>query len=277
MDIRDYIRLAISEDVGDGDHTSLSTIPRDAERRARLLVKEDGIIAGVEVAKIIFEEVDPLLEVEIFIEDGQPIKKGDIVLHVSGDAQSILKAERLVLNTMQRMSGIATYTRSLVNLLEGLPTKLLDTRKTTPNFRIFEKMAVRIGGAVNHRYALYDMILIKDNHVDYAGGIEAAITKANDYVRRTGRQLQIEVEVRNLKELDEVLQVGGIQRVMLDNFSLEDLRTAVAKVADKYPTEASGGIREDTLRVVAETGVDYVSCGALTHQIKSLDLSLKAY
>ncbi len=277
MDIRDYIRLAISEDVGDGDHTSLSTIPRDAERRARLLVKEDGIIAGVEVAKIIFEEVDPLLEVEIFIEDGQPIKKGDIVLHVSGDAQSILKAERLVLNTMQRMSGIATYTRSLVNLLEGLPTKLLDTRKTTPNFRIFEKMAVRIGGAVNHRYALYDMILIKDNHVDYAGGIEAAITKANDYVRRTGRQLQIEVEVRNLKELDEVLQVGGIQRVMLDNFSLEDLRTAVAKVADKYPTEASGGIREDTLRAVAETGVDYVSCGALTHQIKSLDLSLKAY
>lgn len=277
MDIRDYIRLAISEDVGDGDHTSLSTIPRDAERRARLLVKEDGIIAGVEVAKIIFEEVDPLLEVEIFIEDGQPIKKGDIVLHVSGDAQSILKAERLVLNTMQRMSGIATYTRSLVNLLEGLPTKLLDTRKTTPNFRIFEKMAVRIGGAVNHRYALYDMILIKDNHVDYAGGIEAAITKANDYVRRTGRQLQIEVEVRNLKELDEVLQVGGIQRVMLDNFSLTDLRTAVEKVANKYPTEASGGIREDTLRAVAETGVDYVSCGALTHQIKSLDLSLKAY
>jgi nicotinate-nucleotide pyrophosphorylase (carboxylating) len=277
MDIRDYIRLAISEDVGDGDHTSLSTIPRDAERRARLLVKEDGIIAGVEVAKIIFEEVDPLLEVEILIEDGQPIKKGDIVLHVSGDAQSILKAERLVLNTMQRMSGIATYTRSLVNLLEGLPTKLLDTRKTTPNFRIFEKMAVRIGGAVNHRYALYDMILIKDNHVDYAGGIEAAITKANDYVRRTGRQLQIEVEVRNLKELDEVLQVGGIQRVMLDNFSLGDLRTAVEKVADKYPTEASGGIREDTLRAVAETGVDYISCGALTHQIKSLDLSLKAY
>ncbi|MDF7819431.1 carboxylating nicotinate-nucleotide diphosphorylase [Runella sp. MFBS21] len=277
MDIRDYIRLAISEDVGDGDHTSLSTIPRDAERRARLLVKEDGIIAGVEVAKIIFEEVDPLLEVEIFIEDGQPIKKGDIVLHVSGDAQSILKAERLVLNTMQRMSGIATYTRSLVNLLEGLPTKLLDTRKTTPNFRIFEKMAVRIGGAVNHRYALYDMILIKDNHVDYAGGIEAAITKANDYVKRTGRQLQIEVEVRNLKELDEVLQVGGIQRVMLDNFSLTDLRTAVEKVANKYPTEASGGIREDTLRAVAETGVDYVSCGALTHQIKSLDLSLKAY
>ncbi len=277
MDIRDYIRLALSEDVGDGDHTSLSTIPRDAERRARLLVKEDGIVAGVEVAKIIFEEVDPLLEVEIFIQDGQAIKKGDIILHVSGDAQAILKAERLVLNTMQRMSGIATYTHSMVSLLDGLPTKLLDTRKTTPNFRIFEKMAVRIGGAVNHRYALYDMILIKDNHVDYAGGIEAAITQANAYLQRTGRTLQIEIEVRNLAELEEALRVGQIQRIMLDNFTLEDLRTAVLRVGGKYPTEASGGIREDTLRAVAETGVDFISCGALTHQIKSLDLSLKAY
>jgi len=277
MDIRDYIRLALSEDVGDGDHTSLSTIPRDALRRARLLVKEDGIVAGAEVAKIIFEEVDPLLEVEIFIQDGQYIQKGDIVLHVSGDAQAILKAERLVLNTMQRMSGIATYTRSMVRLLDGLPTKLLDTRKTTPNFRIFEKMAVKIGGAVNHRYALYDMILIKDNHVDYAGGIEAAITQANAYLKRTGRNLQVEIEVRNLAELEEVLQIGQIQRIMLDNFSLEDLRTAVKRIDNKYPIEASGGIREDTLRAVAETGVDYISCGALTHQIKSLDLSLKAY
>jgi nicotinate-nucleotide pyrophosphorylase (carboxylating) len=277
MDIRDYIRLALAEDVGDGDHTSLSTIPRDAERRARLLVKEDGIVAGVEVAKIIFEEVDPLLEVKIFIQDGQSIKKGDIVLHVSGDAQAILKAERLVLNTMQRMSGIATYTRSMVSLLEGLPTKLLDTRKTTPNFRIFEKMAVKIGGAVNHRYALYDMILIKDNHVDYAGGIEAAITKANAYLERTGRNLKIEIEVRSLIELEEALRVGNIQRIMLDNFSIEDLRIAVQRVGGKYPTEASGGIREDMLRAVAETGVDFISCGALTHQIKSLDLSLKAY
>jgi len=277
MDIRDYIRLALSEDVGDGDHTSLSTIPRDALRRARLLVKEDGIVAGAEVAKIIFEEVDPLLEVEIFIQDGQYIQKGDIVLHVSGDAQAILKAERLVLNTMQRMSGIATYTRSMVRLLDGLPTKLLDTRKTTPNFRIFEKMAVKIGGAVNHRYALYDMILIKDNHVDYAGGIEAAITQVNAYLKRTGRNLQVEIEVRNLAELEEVLQIGQIQRIMLDNFSLEDLRTAVKRIDNKYPIEASGGIREDTLRAVAETGVDYISCGALTHQIKSLDLSLKAY
>lgn len=277
MDLRDYIRLALSEDVGDGDHTSLATIPLHAQKRARLLVKENGIVAGVEVARVIFEEVDPLMEVNVQIPDGAAISVGDIVLTVSGSAQSILKAERLVLNTMQRMSGIATYTRSLVNLLEGLPTKLLDTRKTTPNFRIFEKMATKIGGAVNHRYALYDMILIKDNHVDYAGGIEAAILKANEYVQRTGKTLQIEIEVRNLAELAEALRVGRIDRVMLDNFNIETLRQAVQQVAGRYPTEASGGIREETLRAVAETGVDYISCGALTHQIKSLDLSLKAY
>ena len=277
MDIRDYIRLALSEDVGDGDHTSLSTIPPDAQKRARLLVKENGIVAGVEVAKIIFEEVDPLMEVEILIQDGQEIKVGQLVLTVSGKAQSILKAERLVLNTMQRMSGIATYTRQLVNVLEGLPTKLLDTRKTTPNFRIFEKMATKIGGAVNHRYALYDMILIKDNHVDYAGGIEAAITKANEYVKKTGKNLPIEIEVRNLTELAEALRVGNVHRIMLDNFELETLKEAVKMVNGRFPTEASGGIREETLRTIAETGVDYISCGALTHQIKSLDLSLKAY
>ena len=277
MDIRDYIRLALSEDVGDGDHTSLSTIPPDAQKRARLLVKENGIVAGVEVAKIIFEEVDPLMEVEILIQDGQEIKVGQLVLTVSGKAQSILKAERLVLNTMQRMSGIATYTRQLVNVLEGLPTKLLDTRKTTPNFRMFEKMATKIGGAVNHRYALYDMILIKDNHVDYAGGIEAAITKANEYVKKTGKNLPIEIEVRNLTELAEALRVGNVHRIMLDNFELEILKEAVKMVDGRFPTEASGGIREETLRAIAETGVDYISCGALTHQIKSLDLSLKAY
>ena len=277
MDIRDYIRLALSEDVGDGDHTSLSTIPAEAQKRARLLVKEDGLVAGVEVAKIIFEEVDALLEVEILIADGQTIKKGDIVLTVSGRAQSILKAERLVLNAMQRMSGIATYTHFLVGLLEGLPTKLLDTRKTTPNFRIFEKMATKIGGAVNHRYALYDMILIKDNHVDYAGGIEAAISKANEYVQRKGKNLEIEIEVRNLTELDEALRVGNVQRIMLDNFDLPTLRQAVLRVASRYPTEASGNIRENTIRAVAETGVDFISCGALTHQVKSLDLSLKAF
>jgi nicotinate-nucleotide pyrophosphorylase (carboxylating) len=261
MDLRDYIRLALSEDVGDGDHTSLSTIPADAQKRAKLLVKEDGIVAGVAVSVIIFEEVDPLMEVQVLIEDGQHIKKGDVVLTVSGRAQSILKAERLVLNTIQRMSGIATYTNQLVQLLDGLPTKLLDTRKTTPNFRLFEKMATKIGGAVNHRYALYDMILIKDNHVDYAGGIEAAITKANDYVKKTGKQLAIEIEVRNLTELDEALQVGQIDRIMLDNFDLPTLRQAVGRVANRYPTEASGGIREDTLRAIAETGVDYISCG----------------
>ena len=277
MDIRDYIRLALSEDVGDGDHTSLSTIPPDAQKRARLLVKENGIVAGVEVAKIIFEEVDPLMEVEILIQDGQEIKVGQLVLTVSGKAQSILKAERLVLNTMQRMSGIATYTRQLVNVLEGLPTKLLDTRKTTPNFRMFEKTATKIGGAVNHRYALYDMILIKDNHVDYAGGIEAAITKANEYVKKTGKNLPIEIEVRNLTELAEALRVGNVHRIMLDNFELETLKEAVKMVNGRFPTEASGGIREETLRAIAETGVDYISCGALTHQIKSLDLSLKAY
>ena len=277
MDLRDYIRLALSEDVGDGDHTSLSTIPPEAQKRARLLVKEDGLVAGVEVARIIFEEVDPLLEVEILITDGQPIKKGDIVLTVNGRAQAILKAERLVLNVMQRMSGIATYTHFLVGLLEDLPTKLLDTRKTTPNFRIFEKMATKIGGAVNHRYALYDMILIKDNHVDYAGGIEAAIGKANEYVQRKGKNLQIEIEVRNLVELDEALRVGNVQRIMLDNFDLPTLREAVLRVNSRYPTEASGNIRETTIRAVAETGVDFISCGALTHQVKSLDLSLKAY
>ena len=262
MDIRDYIRLALSEDVGEGDHTSLSTIPPDAQKRARLLVKEDGIVAGVEVAKIIFEEVDPLMEVEILIQDGQEIKVGQLVLTVSGKAQSILKAERLVLNTMQRMSGIATYTRQLVNVLEGLPTKLLDTRKTTPNFRMFEKMATKIGGAVNHRYALYDMILIKDNHVDYAGGIEAAITKANEYVKKTGKNLPIEIEVRNLTELAEALRVGNVHRIMLDNFELETLKEAVKMVGGRFPTEASGGVREETLRAIAETGVDYISCGA---------------
>jgi nicotinate-nucleotide pyrophosphorylase (carboxylating) len=277
MDLRDYIRLALSEDVGDGDHTSLATIPPDAQKKARLLVKQEGILAGIEVAKIIFEEVDPLLEVQSYIADGTAVKYGDIALVVSGRAQSILKAERLVLNTMQRMSGIATYTRYMVGLLEGLPTKLLDTRKTTPNFRIFEKMATKIGGAVNHRYALYDMILIKDNHVDYAGGVAAAITKANAYIQKTKKKLAIEIEVRNLSELNEALQIGNFDRVMLDNFKIEDLKEAVRIVNKRFPTEASGGINEQTLRSIAETGVDYISCGALTHQIKSLDLSLKAF
>lgn len=276
----EFIRLALEEDVGDGDHTSLATIPPDAPGRARLLVKEAGILAGVQVAVRIFAQVDAELAVGVLLTDGTAIQPGDIVLTVEGRAQSILKAERLVLNCMQRMSGIATYTRSLVNLLDGLPTKLLDTRKTTPNFRICEKMATVIGGAVNHRYALYDQILIKDNHVDYAGGIEAALTKANDYLRATGRDLLIEIEVRNLAELDAVLQTAETQRVdriMLDNFDLENLREAVRRVAGRYPTEASGGITETTLRAYAECGVDFISVGALTHRVDSLDLSLKAY
>lgn len=276
-DIHEFIRLALEEDLGDGDHTSLSTIPAEAQKRAKLLVKEDGMVAGVELATLIFAQVDADLQVDVLIHDGTFIKKGDIVLTVAGRAQSILKAERLVLNCMQRMSGIATYTNKMVRLLDGLPTKLLDTRKTTPNFRICEKWATRIGGAVNHRYALYDMILIKDNHVDYAGGIEAAITKANQYLQQTGRSLPIEIEVRNLGELEQALQVGQIQRIMLDNFNFENLREAVRRIGNRYPTEASGGINETTIRQYAECGVDYVSVGALTHHVSSLDLSLKAY
>ncbi len=275
--IHHFIQTALAEDLGDGDHTSLSTIPSDAQGRARLLVKDTGILAGVELAKLIFAEVDPNLAVDILLEDGTFITKGEIVLTVAGSSQSILKAERLVLNCMQRMSGIATYTASLVKLLEGTNTKLLDTRKTTPNFRICEKWACKIGGAVNHRYALYDMILIKDNHVDYAGGIKNAITQANDYLKTTGKDLQIEIEVRNLEELAEVLAIGQINRIMLDNFSFENLRKAVAMIDGKFMTEASGGINETTIREYAECGVDYISCGALTHHIASLDLSLKAY
>ncbi|MEA5256645.1 carboxylating nicotinate-nucleotide diphosphorylase [Arcicella aquatica] len=277
MYIKKFIQTALAEDIGDGDHTSLSTIPSTATGRARLLVKEDGILAGVALATMIFEEVDKNLEVQILLEDGIAIKKGEVVLTVAGSSQSILKAERLVLNCMQRMSGIATYTASMVKLLEGTNTKLLDTRKTTPNFRLCEKWACKIGGAENHRYALFDMILIKDNHVDYAGGIKNAINQANEYLKETGRDLRIEIEVRNLTELQEVLAIGNIHRIMLDNFSFEDLREAVRLIDGKYPTEASGGINEKTVRQYAECGVDYISCGALTHHVNSLDLSLKAY
>jgi nicotinate-nucleotide pyrophosphorylase (carboxylating) len=275
--IHHFIQTALAEDLGDGDHTSLSTIPSDAQGRARLLVKDTGILAGVALAKLIFAEVDPNLQVETLLEDGMFITKGEIVLTVAGSSQSILKAERLVLNCMQRMSGIATYTASMVKLLKGTNTKLLDTRKTTPNFRLCERWACKIGGAVNHRYALYDMILIKDNHVDYAGGIKNAITQANDYLKTTSKDLQIEIEVRNLEELSEVLAIGQINRIMLDNFSFENLRKAVAMIDGKFMTEASGGINETTIREYAECGVDYISCGALTHHVTSLDLSLKAY
>ncbi|MET3128696.1 nicotinate-nucleotide pyrophosphorylase (carboxylating) [Arcicella rosea] len=275
--IKKFIQTALAEDVGDGDHTSLSTIPATATGRAKLLVKEDGMLAGVTLATMIFEEVDKALEVKVLLEDGTTIKKGEIVLTVEGSSQSILKAERLVLNCMQRMSGIATYTDSMVKLLEGTKTKLLDTRKTTPNFRLCEKWACKIGGAENHRYALFDMILIKDNHVDYAGGIHNAIKQANDYLKETERALSIEIEVRNLTELREVLAIGQVNRIMLDNFSFDDLREAVSIIDGKYPTEASGGINEKTVRQYADCGVDYISCGALTHHVNSLDLSLKAY
>lgn len=277
MNLHEFIQVALAEDIGDGDHTSLSTIPADAQKRARLLVKEAGILAGVEVAKAVFAEVDPTLAVEVLLQDGASIRPGDIVLTVSGSARNILTAERLVLNCMQRMSGIATHTRELVNLLEGTRAKLLDTRKTTPNFRICEKIATKIGGAVNHRFGLYDMILIKDNHIDYAGGIEAAITKAVAYLKETGRQLRIEIETRNRAEVEEVLRVGQVDIVLLDNFAPEGIREMVRLINGRFITEASGGIDETNLRAYAETGVDFISSGALTHQIRSLDLSLKAY
>ena len=277
MTLQEFIKLALAEDVGDGDHTSLSTIPADAQKRARLLVKQDGVLAGVEVAEAVFREVDPDLQVHINIRDGSAIHYGDIVLTVSGRAQSILKAERLVLNCMQRMSGIATHTRTMVSMLEGTKTRLLDTRKTTPNFRICEKMAVKIGGAINHRFGLFDMILIKDNHLDYAGGIEAAVTKAVQYLKTTGRTLPIEVEVRNQKEVEEVLRIGQIDRMLLDNFAPAELKRMVELIGGRIVTEASGGINETNLRDYADSGVDYISSGALTHQVKSLDMSLKAY
>lgn len=277
MTLTEFIRLALAEDVGDGDHTSLSTIPADAQKRARLLVKEAGVLAGVEVAQAIFAEVDPAFVVDMLLPDGADIKPGDIVLTVSGNARNILTAERLVLNCMQRMSGIATHTRQLVDLLEGTRAQLLDTRKTTPNFRICEKMATKIGGAVNHRFGLYDMILIKDNHVDYAGGIEAAITKAVAYLNETGRTLRIEIETRNRAEVETVLRVGQVDVILLDNFSPDGIREMVRLIDGRYTTEASGGIDATNLRAYAETGVDFISSGALTHQVKSLDLSLKAY
>ena len=277
MNLTEFIRLALTEDVGDGDHSSLAIIPADAQKRARLLVKEAGVLAGVEVAQAIFTEVDPAFVVEVLIPDGAFIKPGDIILTVSGNARNILTAERLVLNCMQRMSGIATHTRELVSLLDGTRAQLLDTRKTTPNFRICEKMATKVGGAVNHRFGLYDMILIKDNHVDYAGGIEAAITKAVAYLNETGRTLRIEIETRNRAEVEDVLRTGQVDVILLDNFQPDGVREMVRLIDRKFITEASGGIDETNLRAYAKTGVDFISSGALTHQIKSLDLSLKAY
>lgn len=277
MDLHEFIQLALAEDVGDGDHTSLATIPMDIENRAHLLVKEAGILAGVKVALAIFAEVDASLQVDVLLHDGDAIRPSDIVLTVSGNARNILTAERLVLNCMQRMSGIATHTRQLVDIMHGTRAKLLDTRKTTPNFRICEKMATNIGGAVNHRFGLYDMILIKDNHVDYAGGIEAAITKAVTYLQETGRDLKIEIETRTRAEVEAVLRVGHVNTILLDNFPADVVRDMVRLIDGRFITEASGGIDETNLRAYAETGVNFISSGALTHHVKSLDLSLKAY
>lgn len=276
MNIDKFIKLALEEDLGDGDHTSLSTIPAEKIGSAELIVKQPGILAGVEVAEKVFKAVDPETELTLFILDGAIIEPGNIAFKVVGKSASILSAERLALNFMQRMSGIATYTHKLTSLMEGLHTKLLDTRKTTPNFRYFEKEAVRIGGGVNHRMGLYDMIMIKDNHVDFAGGIANAIHATHEYLKKNNKSLKIEIEVRNLDELKEVLHIGMVDRIMLDNFKNDDMRKAVIMVDGKYETEASGMITEKTIRAVAETGVDFISVGALTHQIKSLDLSLKA-
>lgn len=272
-----FVKNAIAEDVGDGDHTSLSTIPQGTQGKAKLIVKEKGILAGIELALEIFHQIDSNLKVETFLKDGQEVNPGDIAFTVHGSTHAILLAERLVLNCMQRMSGIATKTNRIVKSLAGYKTKVLDTRKTTPGLRYLEKWAVRIGGGINHRIGLYDMILIKDNHVDYAGGITNAIKQANDYLRNTGKVLQIEIEVRNLEELQQVLAIGGVDRIMLDNFELPTLKQAVNLINGRFLTEASGGIIEENVTDYAATGVDYISMGALTHSVKSLDLSLKAF
>ncbi len=274
--IHQFISNALAEDVGDGDHTSLATIPGNTKGKAKLLVKDTGILAGVELAVEIFKQVDSTLKVNLFLHDGDTIKPKDVVLEVEGDAKSILTAERLVLNCMQRMSGIATKTHEIVEILKGTKAKVLDTRKTTPGLRYLEKWAVRIGGGVNHRFGLYDMILIKDNHVDYSGGIKQAIDNTHRYLQEKNKKLAIEIEVRNLAELEQVLQTGGIDRILLDNFNFDDLREAVRRIGGRFATEASGGITFDNIRQYAESGVDYISVGALTHSVKSLDLSLKA-
>jgi nicotinate-nucleotide pyrophosphorylase (carboxylating) len=272
-----FIKNALAEDIGDGDHTSLSTIPQGKQGKARLIIKERGVLAGITVAKAIFNEVDSQLNVTILINDGAEVEYGDVALFVSGRVHSILVAERLVLNTMQMMSGIASTTKRISDLIKGTGTKVLDTRKTSPNLRFLQKLAVKIGGGENHRIGLFDMILIKDNHVDYAGGIAEAIKSAIDYRDKLKKHLEIEIEVRTLNELDKVLETGGVDRILLDNFSYENLREAVRIVAGRFKTEASGGITEENALEFAACGVDYISMGALTHSVKSLDMSLKAF
>jgi nicotinate-nucleotide pyrophosphorylase (carboxylating) len=270
------IKNAIREDVGDGDHSSLACIPAEAKGKAKLLVKDNGIIAGVEFAKMVFNYVDANMKVETFITDGSTVKYGDVVFHVSGSSQSILKAERLVLNSMQRMSAIATKTRKYVDLLEGTNTKVLDTRKTTPGFRACEKWAVKIGGGENHRFALYDMIMLKDNHNDFAGGITKAINQTKEYLKANNKDLKIIVEARNLDEIKEILENNGVYRILIDNFNFEDTKKAVALIGTKCLTESSGNINENTIRQYADCGVNYISSGALTHSVYNMDLSLKA-
>jgi nicotinate-nucleotide pyrophosphorylase (carboxylating) len=275
-DLIPFLERAFAEDIGDGDHTTLSCIPADAIGTSRLIIKEAGVVAGVAIAHEVFTYFDPDLTVTNYIADGSEVKPGDVVFDVTGRIQSLLQTERLMLNIMQRMSGIATTTRRYVKALEGTGTRVLDTRKTTPGMRLLEKEAVRLGGGVNHRVGLYDMILLKDNHVDFAGGIRQAIERANAYLKAHNKQLDIEIEVRSLEELEIVLQTGGIQRIMLDNFDLATTRKAVERIGGRYETESSGGITFDTLRSYAECGVDFISVGALTHSVKSLDISFKA-
>lgn len=275
-ELEGIIANAIREDVGDGDHSSLACIPATAHGKAKLLVKDEGILAGVEFAKQVFAYVDSSLEVTVALPDGSRVKHGDIAFYVSGSSQSILKAERLVLNAMQRMSAIATKTAYFVNLLEGTSTKILDTRKTTPGIRALEKWAVKIGGGENHRFALYDMIMLKDNHIDFAGGITKAIQKTQSYLKEKARDLKIIVEARDLAEVQEILQTKGVYRILLDNFNYEDTKKAVALIGDQCLTESSGGINENTIRAYAECGVNYISSGALTHSVHNMDLSLKA-
>ncbi len=270
------IQNAIREDVGDGDHSSLACIPANAEGKAKLLIKDEGVLAGVDFAAMVFNYVDPDLKMEILLQDGTAVKYGDIAFYVSGKSQSILKAERIVLNCMQRMSAIATKTQQYVKLLEGTNAKILDTRKTTPGIRAIEKWAVKIGGGENHRFALYDMIMLKDNHIDFAGGITQAIRKTQDYLRMKGKDLKIVVEARNLDEIGEILENEGVYQILIDNFNYEDTRKAVAMINGKCLTESSGNINENTLREYALCGVDFISSGALTHSVYNMDLSLKA-
>jgi len=274
--IDELIDIAFAEDIGDGDHTTFCCIPSNALGASRLLIKEDGILAGVKIAHRIFQRFDPEMEMDIFIHDGAKVKKGDVSFTIKGRIQSILQTERLVLNVMQRMSGIATITGKYVKMLEGTQTHVLDTRKTTPGLRLLEKEAVRIGGGMNHRTGLFDMILLKDNHVDFAGGISNAIILANNYLKENNRKMKIEIEVRNFEELNEALDIGRIDRIMLDNFSIADTKIAVGMIDGRFETESSGGITSQNLRDYAECGVDYISVGALTHSVKSLDMSLKA-